>query len=42
MIVEKIDFNDPRIKKLFTDTKKRQRQLTNMRGYRYEGWFRWH
>jgi siroheme synthase (precorrin-2 oxidase/ferrochelatase) len=40
LIVKKIDFNDPEIKRLFEETKKRQIQLKKLRGWRYEGWWR--
>ena len=40
MVVTEIDFNDPEIKKLFADTKRRQHKLKLMCGWRYEGWWR--
>jgi len=38
--VKLIDFNDPEIKKLFAETKRRQLELNSLRGWRYEGWWR--
>jgi len=38
--VKKIDYNDPEIKRLFDETRKRQQQLEKLNSWRYEGWWR--